>query len=83
MDIPGFIVPVCMCDYKSLIPGKYFLCKSQAESLGFFPSQSTFRYISRIITYNIMMAFNVRCILIFMKFFICDFTFFIKRFRCT
>ena len=83
MDISGIVVPVCMCDDKCLVSRKYFLCKSQTEGLCFFTCQSTIRYISRIITYNIMMAFNVRCLLIFMKFFICDFTFFIKRFWCT
>ena len=72
---------VCVCHNQCLIAGKYFFRKFQTKCLCLFPGQSTFRPICRIKADDVMVAFDLGTVLIFMKPGIRDLTFFIERHR--
>ena len=83
MNVTGSIVSVCMSDYQCLIAGKVLSGILQTKSLGLFAGKSTFCYICRIETDDVMMAFDISSFLIFVKKLVSPFALFVKRHRIT
>ena len=71
MDVTGLVATVCMSDNQCLITREIFLDKFQTKLLRPFPGKSAFCCVCRIKADNIMMAFNIFFLLIFIEFLSC------------
>ena len=74
MDVAGLVATVCMGDNQYLITWKIFSGKFQTKLLRPFPGKSAFSCVCRIKADDIMMAFDIFPLLVFIEFLICHST---------
>ena len=74
VDITGVVATVCMGDNQCLVTWKIFSGKFQTKLLCPFPGKSDFCCVCRIKADDIMMAFNIFLLLVFIEFLICHST---------
>lgn len=67
MDVSRLVATVCVSDNQCLITWKIFLGKFQTKFLRPFPGKSAFCCVCRIKADDIMMAFNIFLLLVFIE----------------
>lgn len=74
MDVSGLVATICVGDNQCLITWKIFSGKFLTKLLRPFPGKSAICCVCRIKADDIMMAFNIFLLLVFIEFLICHST---------